>query len=48
MFDITISIWTLVLLSGLTGLGFGLYIKTRQKLDETNRILVANKLPQVI
>lgn len=42
MFDITISIWTLVLLSGLTGLVFGLYINTRQKLDE------ANKLPQVI
>lgn len=48
MFDITISIWTLVLLSSLTGLGFGLYIKTNQKLDEANRILVANKLPQVI
>lgn len=48
MFDITISIWTLVLLSGFTCLGFGLYIKTRQKLDEANRILVANKLPQVI
>lgn len=49
MFDITISIWTLILLSGLTGLGFGLYIKTiktRQKLDEANRILVANKLPK--
>lgn len=48
MFDITISIWTFVLLSGFTGLGFGLYIKTRQKLDEANQILVANKLPQVI
>ena len=48
MFDITISIWTLVLLSSLTGLGFGLYIKTRQKLDEANRILWANNLPQVI
>lgn len=48
MFDITISIWTLVLLSGLTVLVFGLYIKARQKLDEANRILVANKLPQVI
>lgn len=48
MFDITISIWTLVLLSGLTGLVFGLYIKERQKLDKANRILVANKLPQVI
>lgn len=48
MFEITISIWTLVLLSILTGIGFGLYIKTKQKLDEANRILVANKLPQVI
>lgn len=48
MFDITISIWTLVLLSSLTGLGFGLYIKTRQKLDEANEILWANNLPQVI
>lgn len=48
MFDITISIWTLVLLSGLTGLGFELYINARQKLDKANRILVANKLPQVI
>ena len=48
MFDITISIWTLVLLSSLTGLGFGLYIKTNQKLDEANEILWANNLPQVI
>lgn len=48
MFDITISIWTLVLISSLTGLGFGLYIKTRQKLDEANEILWANNLPQVI
>ena len=48
MFDITISIWTLVLLSSLTGLGFGLYIKTKQKLDEANEILWANNLPQVI
>lgn len=46
MFDITISIWTLILLSSLTGLG--LYIKTRQKLDEANEILWANNLPQVI
>ena len=48
MFDITISIWTLVLLSSLTGFGFGLCIKTRQKLDEANEILLANNLPQVI
>ena len=48
MFDITISIWSLMLLSSFTGLGFGLYIKTRQKLDEANELLKEHKLPQVI
>lgn len=52
MYNININIFAFIFLCVLNGifigLGFGLYIKTREKLDEANRILVKNKSLQVI
>ena len=52
MYNITINIFAFIFLCILNGmfigLGFGLYIKTREKFDEANRILAKNKLPQVV